>query len=460
MSQVNSGEQPARSPKAAGAATTRLAGAQRLVARVVWLVLVLPGAGLFLAGLPVYYQELQKACADPLTCGSLNGSLPAEGLRALAQMGLPASGYAMLLTVFFALITAVWWIAGFLLFWRRSDDWMALFAAFVLVIASLTFTNNALYALAYTYPLLALPVSTLAFLGQTSILVFFLLFPNGRLTPRWMGIFLPVIVIYEFGEAFPAGKDHFDTLLPSGLYLLVTVAVNGSIVVAQIYRYARVSTPLQRQQTKWVIFGVAILVGVSLILLAITWLLPLDQTIFLPELWTISLPIATLAVPLAIGFSIARYRLYDIDTLINRALVYGSLTVSLALIYASLVIGLGELARLFTGQFGNNPLVIVASTLAIAALFQPLRRRLQALIDRRFYRRKYDAARTLDAFSATLRNEVDLQSLSEHLTTVVRETMQPAHISLWLRPLARTKPFEDAENAGHVSAPAEMQRKE
>jgi hypothetical protein len=113
--------------------------------------------------------------------------------------------------------------------------------------------------------------------------------------------------------------------------------------------------------------------------------------------------------------------------------VYGSLTALLALVYVGLVIGLGALVRLFTGQVSQSPVVIVASTLAIAALFQPLRHRIQAIIDRRFYRRKYDAARTLDAFSATLRNEVDLSQLREHLLNVVQETMQPAHVSLWLR---------------------------
>jgi len=133
------------------------------------------------------------------------------------------------------------------------------------------------------------------------------------------------------------------------------------------------------------------------------------------------------------GFSILRYRLYDIDVLINRTLVYGSLTALLTLLYFGLVIGLGSLVRLFTGQVSQSPIVIVASTLALFALFQPLRRRIQAIIDRRFYRRKYDTAKTLEAFSTTLRNEVDLNQLREHLITVVQETMQPTHVSLWLR---------------------------
>jgi hypothetical protein len=130
--------------------------------------------------------------------------------------------------------------------------------------------------------------------------------------------------------------------------------------------------------------------------------------------------------------------------LINRTLVSVLLTISLALIYFGLVIGLGALVRLFTGQFAQSPIVIVVSTLVIYVLFQPLRHRIQAIIDRRFYRRKYNAAKTLEAFRATLRNEVDLEQLREHLLTVVEETMQPTHVSLWLRPTASVRKPPDA----------------
>ncbi len=137
---------------------------------------------------------------------------------------------------------------------------------------------------------------------------------------------------------------------------------------------------------------------------------------------------ALLLIPVFIVIAILRSQLWDIDTLINRALVYGSLTALLAALYAGLIIGLEHLAGLIAGQTATNPVILVVSTLAIAALFQPLRTRLQSLIDRRFYRRKYDAEKTLAAFSVSLGQEVDLEQIREHLLAAAAETMQPAHV--------------------------------
>jgi hypothetical protein len=206
-----------------------------------------------------------------------------------------------------------------------------------------------------------------------------------------------------------------------------------SMVIAQIYRYRQVSSPIQREQTKWVVYSLAmtILLVVGLFLLPQLLVPALGQAGTLLAAMSYSVAnLLYLPLPIDFGIAILRYRLYDIDVLINRTLVYLMLTAILALIYIGIVIGLQYLLRGIINQ--HNDVAIVVSTLAIAALFQPLRSRIQVIIDRRFYRRKYDAARTLAAFSATLRNVVDLDQLRDQLVAVVQETIQPSSVSLWL----------------------------
>jgi len=413
-------------------ANTRVSGAFLHVVRAVWLALVVPSLVLFVVGLPVYSQQLQRA----QVCGAgacLNGGLTVKDLQDLASHGFSVSAYAALLTIFIAIITATWCAVGFLLFLRRSDDWMALLAAFFLVMLGITLNGNALEALTLTSPILGVPFGLVGFLAGVSFSGFFVFFPTGRLVPRWMGLILLLNIIYAFFGNFPSPISPFNANWPGWLTLPIYLVLYGPIIFSQIYRYRRVSTPAQRQQTKGVIFGVTVVVGVFIGLLVISS----SNTLLLNEVWTLTLPVASLAIPLSIGFSILRYRLYDIDVLINRTLVYGSLTLILALLYAGLVFG-GQ-ALLSSLLNSNDALVIVLSTLIVAVLFQPLRLRIQQIIDRRFYRQKYDAARILQTLSATLNQEVEIEPLCEQIVSVVQETMQPTHISLWLRQSAQER---------------------
>ncbi len=445
---VSSTEQTSRSGSVASSAvTTRLSGFRLIIARTVWLALIVPSAGLFIASLPVYYAQIQRACVDPVTC-NIAGTLTAKGLQELSALGLSVSGYAALLTIFFTIIVAIWSGIGLLIFWRRSDEWFALLTAFFLVMFNPTYPGFPISALALAYPALNVPITVMSGLGLASLALFLVLFPNGRPVPRWMGLVLLLAMIGTVSTVFPPTSPFSSNNLPWWLNELISVPVFGAIIFSQIYRYRRVSTRVERQQTKWVVFGIIVaLTGIFVILPIFTFFFPTLNQPNIPSsviFGLISYPLVLLSLPVTVGMAILRSRLYDIDVLINRTLVYGTLTVLLALIYFGLVIGLESLVHLFSGQGAQTPVVIVASTLAIAALFQPLRRRLQQIIDRRFYRRKYDAARTLAAFSATLRNEVDLHQLSEHLIAVVEETMQPTHVSLWLRTNEqRSKPNTD-----------------
>ena len=282
-----------------------------------------------------------------------------------------------------------------------------------------------------------------------------LLFPDGKLPSRrwrplaWFSGALIALICVTFplspgplgehpGYSNPLGQEWLAWFSDVVVFvvLLLALCILAS-ALSLLFRYRR-SGGEAREQIKWLAFA-ACFVGATYLggLLARILFAPESLKAGVPEPSWVSLidslsSLIYASIPTAIGFAVLRYRLYDIDIIINRALVYGSLTVTLVVVYLGGVISLQGLFRAVTGQ--GSQLAIVATTLAIAAFFNPARRRIQAFIDRRFYRRKYDARKTLEAFSAKLRDETDLEALSEELAGVVTETMQPAHDSIWLRP--------------------------
>jgi NADH:ubiquinone oxidoreductase subunit 6 (subunit J) len=293
-------------------------------------------------------------------------------------------------------------------------------------------------------------VPTVGLLGIYLIL----LFPDGRLPSRrwrplaWLsGV---VILLLSVGIALAPGPVEAlgGVRNPFGLerapwvgYAAVVLPLLPVCVLASasslVLRYRR-SGGEERQQIKWLAFAASFLGLVALITVASTLMFAPEsletagtQPLWLELLQDVEL-LSLAGVPVAVGFAILRHRLYDIDVVINRTLVYGFLTAMLVAVYVGSVVVLQYIFRALSG--GESQLAIVASTLAIAALFNPLRRRVQGFVDRRFYRRKYDATKTLEAFSAKLRDETDLDALNAELVGVVRETMQPTHVSLWLRP--------------------------
>lgn len=266
-----------------------------------------------------------------------------------------------------------------------------------------------------------------------------LIFPTGCPLPRWRWVMWFAVALAVVGMTAgtipiwglptevltdPVSYVPEYFLLDSVVAPLMSLVLMPLALISLVVRYRRAGT-LERSQIKWLAWAM----GISLSLLVASNLSPaLLQPLGLAATLSISL------VPIAIAFAILRYRLYDIDRIVNRTLVYGALTVMLVAVYVGGVAGLQYLFRTLTGQEQQPQLVIVATTLLIAALFNPLRRRIQTFIDQRFYRRKYDAAKTLEEFNARLRDETDLETLSGDLLRVVRHTMQPEHASLWLRP--------------------------
>jgi hypothetical protein len=399
------------------------------VAQVTSIVVAVLAVGMYVASLPVYYHQrliLSKSATgvDPTT---VRASLEEAGL----SVGFYAAYGVITETVFAAVCIGV----GALILWRRSGDPMALLVALTLVL--LVDNSASIGELAATHPLLELANDALSFLGAACLFLVFFLFPDGRFVPRWTRWLLLTLLAFAVPPAFFPGSPLDWETWPSWIGLPFYFSLLGSGVAAQIYRYRRVSTPSQRRQSKWVVFGLAVaLLGfMGTILLGEIFSSQLDQAgLFADLLEDVVISFFLLLIPVSIGVAILRSRLFDIDVLINRTLVYGSLTASLALVYFGGVATSQEIFRALTSQEQQPQLAVVVSTLLIAALFNPLRRRIQAFIDRRFYRRKYDAAKTLEAFSARLREEPDLDRLGENLGDVVTETLQPEHVTLLLRP--------------------------
>ncbi len=411
------------------AVDTRLHGHWLVLARVGWFVLVVLALAVFVASLPVYIAQLQSVC-NGTACAA--GQLTPQIVVTLRNLNLSIGSYVAINIALTLVQVLVWFTVGGVVAWRRSNDWMALMVALMLVLLG---TGTTLTTVAGSHSVWQFPAQCLDYLSYIILIVVILLFPNGRFVPRWSWLlmigFIPVVGQYNFFPNLPPAHDIWLI----GLDNLIWIGLVTSIMATQIYRYRRVSNLVLRQQTKWVVFAISII-----LLVEVGFTLP---TLFFPLLnqpgslyWLVyntTSSFSLLLIPISFGIAILRYRLWDIDIIINRTLVYGALTGILALVYFGLVIGLQYMLGRFTGQLAQSNIAIVGSTLAIAALFQPLRRGIQSFIDRRFYRRKYDAAKTLAAFSATLRSEVDLGQLSEHLVAVVQETMQPTHVSLWIR---------------------------
>lgn len=410
-------------------ANTRIPTPWLLMARILVLAVSVLALIVSIVGTPVYFAQLVSAhhcfqdCPTPTIVHSLHA------------LGIPLTAYAAYLVALNVLFALVYFAVAAFIFWRKSDDGMALLACLALVTFGASFPSIPT-TLAAVHPAWWVPVTLVGnedVLGFPSLILFLYLFPNRRFVPRWTGFAALVsVALFELINFSPRAHPNLSGWTGRFLFLLPLLVI-GSLVYAQVYRYQYVSTLAERQQTKWIVLGATIaLLGFLLLGYLLPAFLSFESIGLIPYVLVLTaIMLVLLLIPLSLALAILRYRLWDVDVLINKTLVYSLLTGTLAAIYAGCILGLQALLRGIINQ--NSDVAIVVSTLLIWVLFQPLRSRIQRLIDQRFYRSKYDASKTVAAFSATLRHEVDLDQLCTDLLTVVQQTMQPTVVSLWLR---------------------------
>ena len=414
----------------------KMSGSSRWIVIAVWSGITLIFLAYFLTFLQLDFTQMLVPCQDA-GCNFL--ALSTAEITALTSWGLSTHAYAYFMSAVTVFVTAVYWALGGLIVWRQGGSPVGLAVSLALIVIPIS-TYGGSTDWATNYPNLVIPGILLNILGTFIMLVFFYLIPNGRFSPRWA--YIPLTITLFLVTLLTLQINGFVTLsdLAQSLLGATTVALVILGGIFQIYRYQRDSTPLERQQIKWILFGV-----LTYVLSVIVWALIFGRALEIPAGkerllanfggWFLDI-FTLLSLPVAISMAIMRYRLWDIDLVIRRTLQYGLLTGLLVLVYFGIVILLQSLSENLFGQ--QSPLVIVLSTLAIAALFNPMRVRIQDFIDRRFYRKKYDAQRALAQFTQTARDEVEIDVLQAELLRVVKETLQPETAVLWLKKIERS----------------------
>jgi hypothetical protein len=426
--------------------TTRQPGPHLLypLVRVVWALLMLLPLGLFVLALPAEIARLHSyAVQAEAVLHRISGA-------GVVMWFIEPARYTVLTCLLEVALMCAFAAAAVIIGLRAPRDRMALFISVTLVSFG-ALATPALDSLVASQPQWEIPAQLVRAIGLECEVLIFYLSPDGRFFPRWTRLLALIWTLWRVvalltpaGDiTFVAADPHTPLGAPPPIELVAFFAAFilwiGSGLAAQVARYRTLSTPIQRQQTKWVMIGVAVAVAgyIAYVLprLGVPGLSESEASRLIYSTTVLPLYLTALfLVPLAIAFSMLRFHLWNVDIVIKRTLVYGTLSALLAFIYVLSVFVLQQAARPLTGHWSaQQPLILALSTLLTAALFEPLRSRIQRTIDRRFYRAKYDAALTLESFAATLRTEVDLSELSANLLAVVESTFHPTHVSLWLR---------------------------
>lgn len=409
----------------------------RRVALLSWIIIVLAHLVFFLFDQASDYAQMLVPCDGALQpdgpCNFL--AISSAEVAVLASWGLTLRAYALAMTAGTVVLLLVYWALAALILWRQGISRLGLTISLALIIVPIIMVSGD-NDWSASEPLLLYLAVTVAILGSAIMIAFLYLIPNGRFSPKWAP--LPLVATVLLLGAITLDINGILTLSSSTLSLLQSATVALVLLGAglQIYRYLRDASPSERQQTKWILSGV-----LTFVLSIIGWILIFGRAITIPPGgprllanllgWIIIGNALLLMLPATITIAILRYRLWDIDLIVRKTLIYALLSGLLALVYLGTVILLQTIFDSFSGQ--QSPLAIVISTLVIAALFAPLRRRVQTFIDRRFFRQKYDAQQVLAHFTQTSQDEVSLEALTTEIDRVVQETMQPQTTTIWLK---------------------------
>lgn len=387
--------------------------------------------GLTLASIPRYIQRASALTIAPYLLGVNSGVSNETVLAAARSHGMPVGQFALYQSVVAFLFAVIVAAVGLVVLSRARGQWFVWFTSHIMLFLA----PFALYQMSQVARLVPPFWIEIGAVSWPLFVLYFFLFPNGRAVPRWLlwpligyALFHLCVQLYvPVVAAFPALEPRLGWWLASAEVLQVVVnIVLPCILAAQVYRYFWVSSSAERLQTKAFLFGFAAFIATTVVNEVLNGDAA-NSAAFANEIGLL----AVLVLPLSLALSILRYRLWDVDRLIRRTLVYAAVTVLLALVFYGTVLLTQRLFTALTGQ--ESPVALVISTLMIAALFSPLRRRVQDLIDRRFYRSKYDAQQVLARFATVARDETDLDKLAGGLAGAVSETVQPDRMGVWLR---------------------------
>src|SRR5918993_2575713 len=398
-----------------------LSGRRLFLARLGWLVVFVLTIGLFSANIPAYYDSLVSFSDPQLDSPSVRTNLEAAHLS--------IERYATYLLGISVASTLVWVVVGTVIFWRRSDNWIALFASLCLIMFGTFGLNVGALALPDQDPAVWLPVRLLALLGNVAIFAFLLIFPNGRFVPRWARWAVIFFAAHEvFFYLFPGSVLNIARSFPP-LDFAVLAIFACMAVGAQVYRYRQVSSPLERQQTKWVVFGV---LGAGLGVLAFEVTISGTPFAQFAPLYALAIQTALvgsiLLVPLSIGIAILRYRLWDIDVVINRTLVYGALSAIVVALYTLIVVALGVLF-----QARADLAVSLVATGVVAVVFAPLRERLQRGANRLMYGERDDPYAVLSRLGRRLEATIVPKAVLETIVETIAQALKVPYAAINLR---------------------------